>query len=145
MTFTIPGDPYGKGRHRTNFETKQTYTPKETVNYEALVKLFYQQAADGFFLGDGIPVRIRVDAYYQIPKSVSKKKLRAMLVGQVLPTKKPDWDNIGKIICDALNGIAYKDDAQVVDGRVVKHYSEVPHTDVTIEEAFSEDLLDSHA
>ena len=144
MTFTILDAPCGKGRPRVDFENKRIYTPKKTVNYETLVKLSYQQAAGGFFLGKDVPVRIRIDVYYGTPTSVSKKKLRAMLMGLIFPTKKPDWDNIGKIVCDALNGIAYKDDAQVVDGRVVKHYSEIPHTDVTIEEALDEDLLDSH-
>ena len=33
---------------------------------------------------------------------------------------KPDWDNIGKLICDALNGVAYTDDAHVVMGGVQK-------------------------
>ena len=109
------------------------------MNYEALVKLSYQQAAGGLFLGAGVPVRVRIDAYYDTPKSESKKKLRNMLAGLLFPTKKPDWDNIGKIICDALNGIAWKDDAQIVDGHVLKHYSEVPHTDVLIEEVQHED------
>ena len=50
-----------------------------------------------------------------------------------------DGAQLGKIICDALNGIAWKDDAQIVDGRVLKHYSEVPRTDVLIEEVQHED------
>lgn len=141
MIFTIPGAPQGKARpkvvRRGNFT--QTYTPEKTVNYEALVKLSYQQAANGFFLGEGVPVVVRIDAYYDTPKAASKKKLRDMLAGLISPTKKPDWDNIGKIVCDALNGIAWKDDAQIVDGRVIKHYSEHPHTDVMILEASNED------
>lgn len=139
MRFTIPGAPQGKARPRTVYGGKRTYTPEKTVNYEALVKLSYQQAAGGLFLGAGVPVRVRIDAYYDTPKSESKKRLRDMLAGLLFPTKKPDWDNIGKIVCDALNGIAYKDDAQVVDGHVVKHYSEVPRTDVLIEEVQHED------
>lgn len=47
-----------------------------------------------------------------------------MLSGQLYPTKKPDWDNVGKIICDALNGIAYRDDAQIVFAAVSKSYTE---------------------
>ena len=147
MKFTIPGAPQGKARpkivRRGNFT--QAFTPEKTVNYEALVKLSYQQAAGGLFLGAGVPVRVRIDAYYDTPKSGSKKKLRDMLMGLIYPTKEPDWDNIGKIVCDALNGIAYKDDAQVVDGHVVKHYSETPHTDVLIEEVHNENLLYSNA
>lgn len=55
-----------------------------------------------------------------------------MLAGQEQPTKKPDWDNIGKIICDALNGIAYADDSQIVLGQMVKKYSDNPRTDVRL-------------
>lgn len=136
VTFTVPGEPCGKGRARTvnAHGRKMSYTPEKTTNYEALVKLMFRQAAGDFFLGAGVPVRMRIDAYYSTPKSESKKRLRGMLMGLLFPTKKPDWDNIGKIVSDALNGVAYKDDAQVVDGRVVKHYSDVPHTDVLIEE-----------
>lgn len=140
MRFTIPGAPQGKARPRTVFGGTRTYTPEKTVNYEALVKLSYQQAAKGAYLDAGVPVRVRIDAYYDVPKSTSKRKLRDMLIGLLFPTKKPDWDNIGKIVCDALNGIAYKDDAQVVDGHVLKHYSDVPHTDVLIEEVHNENL-----
>ena len=57
-----------------------------------------------------------------------------MLEKKIRPTKKPDWDNVGKVICDSLNGIAYRDDAQVVDSMVRKFYSEDPKVVVTIEE-----------
>ncbi|XZN30187.1 RusA family crossover junction endodeoxyribonuclease [Clostridium perfringens] len=40
------------------------------------------------------------------------------------PTKKPDVDNIAKIILDSLNGVAYKDDSQIVDLRIIKSYTE---------------------
>ena len=75
---------------------------------------------------------VRVIAYYEIPKSVSKKKRKLMLEHRIRPTKKPDWDNIGKIICDSLNKVAYHDDAAVVDAQVRKFYSEQPRVDVTI-------------
>lgn len=58
MKFTVSGAPCGKGRPRVDFEKKRIYTPEETVNYETLVKLSYQQAAGGFFLGKDVPVRI---------------------------------------------------------------------------------------
>ena len=52
--------------------------------------------------------------------------------GKERPTRKPDFDNIGKIICDALNGIAYRDDAQIVDALVRKFYSDTPRVIVEI-------------
>ena len=75
---------------------------------------------------------VRVMAYYTIPKSISKKKRQAMLDHKVRPTKKPDFDNIGKVICDSLNGIAYRDDAQIVDAQVRKFYSDTPRVVVII-------------
>ena len=57
-----------------------------------------------------------------------------MLEHKIRPTKKPDWDNIGKIICDSLNQIAYRDDAQIVDSQVRKFYSENPRVEVIIKE-----------
>ena len=57
-----------------------------------------------------------------------------MLNGHILPTKKPDADNVAKIILDGLNHIAWDDDTQVVDMMVIKRYSEEPFVAVIIEE-----------
>ena len=73
-------------------------------------------------------------AYFDIPKSTSKKKEAEMLSGEVSPTKKPDWDNIGKIISDALNKFAFKDDAQITDVRIFKKYAKTPKVIVKISE-----------
>ena len=75
---------------------------------------------------------VRIVAYYEIPKSTSKKRRKDMLEHRIRPTKKPDWDNIGKIICDSLNAVAYHDDAAVVDAHVRKFYAETPKVDVMI-------------
>lgn len=79
-------------------------------------------------------IKADITAYYPIPKSTSKKQHQAMLDGQIRPTKKPDWDNIGKIICDALNGIAYKDDSAIIEATVQKFYSDEPRVEVFLEE-----------
>ena len=133
--FCIHGDPQGKGRPR--FSTVcghvHTRTPDETVLYENLVKTEYRQQVGVKFPDDAM-LDVRIFAYYPIPKSVSKRKRQAMLDRKIRPTKKPDWDNVGKVICDSLNGIAYRDDAQVVDSMVRKFYGEDPKVVVTIEE-----------
>lgn len=133
--FCIHGDPQGKGRPR--FSTVcghvHTRTPDETVLYENLVKTEYRQQVGVKFPDDAM-LDVRIFAYYPIPKSVSKRKRQAMLEKKIRPTKKPDWDNVGKVICDSLNGIAYRDDAQVVDSMVRKFYGEDPKVVVTIEE-----------
>ena len=76
---------------------------------------------------------LRVFAYYAIPKSTSKKKRKLMLDKVIRPTKKPDMDNIIKIIADSLNKIAYHDDAQIVDTMVRKFYSENPRVEISIQ------------
>ena len=78
------------------------------------------------------PLQMEVTAYYSIPQSASKKKAEMMRECKLFPTKKPDCDNVLKIIADALNGIAYKDDSQIVVGIVRKVYADVPKVVVGI-------------
>ena len=78
------------------------------------------------------PLRLTVTAFMPVPASWSRKKRDAALAGAIRPTVKPDWDNIGKMT-DALKGIIWNDDTQVVDGRVVKTYDEHPRLRVEIE------------
>lgn len=134
IRFTIPGQPFGKQRPRVVNRGKfsQAYTPKETVNYENLVKLFYTEAAKGKMFSDGTMLDVKIIAYYAVPKATSKKKAKAMLEHRIRPAKKPDWDNIGKIICDSLNLVAYHDDSAVVDAQVRKFYSDTPRVEVII-------------
>ena len=134
VEFVIVGEPCGKGRPR--FATvnghAMAYTPKETANYENLVKVSYRMKYGLQRFGDTAPLLMYVKAYYSIPKSTSKKNRQLMLDRKIRPTKKPDWDNIGKIVADSLNGVAYRDDAQVVDAFVRKYYSDEPRVEVTI-------------
>ena len=142
IKFSIPGQPFGKQRpkfSRTGVYVK-TYTPDKTVSYENLVKLMYQQAAKGRMFSEGAALDVRIIAYFEIPKSISKKKRKDMLEHRIRPTKKPDWDNIGKIVCDSLNKVAYRDDSAVVDAQVRKFYSENPRVDVTIRVVGSDEI-----
>lgn len=134
IRFVVPGEPYGKGRPK--FSTKcgfvRAVTPERTANYENLIKLEYERQCHGQRYEKEDALGILITAYKPIPSGVSKKKICLMLDRLIFPGKKPDWDNIGKIICDALNGIVWKDDAQIVDGRVVKLYAEHPRVEVEI-------------
>lgn len=143
IKFVVPGLPFGKQRPKvtvrkfTGSDGKEkkfakTYTPEKTVNYENLVKMAYQEKAKGKRFKDGDMLDVRIIAYYNIPPSTSKKRRTMMLEHKIRPTKKPDWDNIGKIVCDSLNNIAYHDDNQVVDAQVRKFFSENPRVEVTI-------------
>jgi len=134
VRFSVPGIPYGK--QRPKFSTAgnfvRTYTPKKTLEYENMVRLCYQQAAKGYVFPDDAVLDVRIIAYHEIPKSASKKKHAEMANGKIRPARKPDFDNCAKIICDSLNGIAYRDDVAIVDAQVRKFYSERPRVDVII-------------
>ena len=134
ITFTVPGEPIGKARPRFVRATGRTYTPEKTVNYESLVRLCYKQQVSTEPFPAGIPLYMTVEVYQQIPKSVSKRKREAMIGRKILPTKKPDCSNILKSIEDALNGVAYADDSQIVQVRVVKYFGEFPSARVVIRE-----------
>lgn len=136
IRFTVPGPPKGKGRARTvRTKSGQTfsYTPEGTVLYENLIKTSYYQECDEYFQ-DGEALEVIIKSYYDIPKSASKIKRQQMLSGALLPTKKPDIDNIAKCILDALNGVAFHDDTQVVRLVMEKRYAEQPRTEVEIRE-----------
>lgn len=141
--FTVMGEPVGKGRPKFARQGNyvKTYTPEKTASYENLVKLEYQRqtATDKkalFSFNEDTPLLLDIKAYFKIPKSTSKKRKALMEEGKIRPTKKPDIDNVFKAIADSLNGIAYKDDSQIISGTVSKFYSEQPRVEVTIAEAF---------
>ena len=128
------------GKQRPKFaragQYTKTYTPEKTVNYETLVKEMYALSKGKYYENEQL--LINVIAYFPIPKSKSKKVQEAMENGDLRPTKKPDCDNILKIICDALNGIAYKDDAQIVSANISKWYSDRPRVEVSLMEIYCE-------
>lgn len=130
IKFTAEGDPFGKQRPRHNKYT--TYTPSETKQHEQLIGWAYKRQCGAFMFPKGTYIDIRIAAFMKIPKSVSKDKRGKMLSGLIRPTVKPDWDNIGKLVADALNGIAYDDDKNIVDAKVSKYYSDHPRTEVVI-------------
>ena len=119
----IGGSSYRKDKRKGQTQSVQrlAFTPKDTVQYEKLVRECYQEQ-DGRYLEGS--VRALIIAYYKIPKSYSKKRVQAIRDGLEQPTKKPDADNIAKIILDSLNGIAYKDDSQIIELSVIKIYTE---------------------
>lgn len=129
--FNIPGKIQAKQRPR--FNGRYAYTPEKTVNYENWVKACYLEKYNNKkALETRLEVYIR--AYFEIPKSASKKKKQQMLENEISPTVKPDTDNIAKSILDSLNGIAYLDDKQVIRLTVEKWYAEVPSVSVVIKE-----------
>jgi Holliday junction resolvase RusA-like endonuclease len=135
VTFKVDADPVGKQRaryaKRGNFV--QTYTPDKTRNYESLIKEAAIEA-----MGTSEPLETPVTLYLYIrapiPKSLPKKRIEACLNGLEKPIKKPDASNVLKSVEDAMNGVVYKDDSQIVNIHVSKVYSSVSGVDVCIKE-----------
>ena len=135
VTFKVDGDPVGKQRaryaKRGNFV--QTYTPDKTRNYESSIKEAAIQAMGSNEILE-TPVNLYLYIRAPIPKSLPKKRLEACLNGLEKPIKKPDASNVLKSVEDAMNGVVYKDDSQIVNIHVTKVYSSVPGVDICVKE-----------
>lgn len=133
IRFSVPGQPQGKGRPRVGQVGgfARMFTPAKTLAYEGFIALQAQIAMQHHDLVDG-PVLVRMFIALQIPESKSKKWKADALAGRVFPTTKPDVDNTVKAVFDALNGVVWKDDVQVVDLVLTKRYSAAPRVEVEI-------------
>jgi len=133
IEFVIPGVPLGKGRARSVVRGKHVrhYTPEKTAKYESTASLAGYQAMAGRPPIEG-PVMAMLTIKLPISASWSKRKQAAALAGTELPTKKPDADNVIKAVFDAMNGVVWVDDTQVVDMVVRKRYALVPGVVVRI-------------
>lgn len=131
LEFTIPGEPVAKGRPRMTRQGR-AYTPQKTVNYETLIKECFAVAYPDHQPLTG-PLGLKIDAHFTIPASWSQKKQLAAQNYAILPTKRPDVDNLIKCM-DALNGIAWRDDSQIVSVLANKFYSTRPRLEIEITE-----------
>ena len=133
IRFVIPGEPQGKGRPKFSRQGNfvKTYTPAKTENYEAHIKACFMASGAGM-IPQGVEIGMEITAFYSIPKSTSKKRAALMREGVIRPAKTPDFDNVAKVICDALNKIAYYDDAQIVEAAFAKFYADEPRVVVRL-------------
>ena len=125
----MPDDKYiivpgirGKDRPRFNMRSGKVYTPSTTTQFERMVAQCYRKQGGNCF--DSQPVILSVVLFYKLPQSLSRKRKDAMLEKKEPPLVKPDIDNVVKLVMDALNGVAYDDDKQVV-----RQYAEKRYTD----------------
>lgn len=140
ITFTVPGKPFGKQRPKGT-KTGRHYTPKKTVDYEKKIKACYALQGGQHFEG---AVFVGVTAYMPIPKNTTKKERALIEAGKLLPTKKPDVDNVLKVVLDALNGVAYDDDKQVTSSLLRKRYAYGDFKSECIVVTIREDIADDY-
>lgn len=129
----IPGEPCGKGRPKFCKVGKfaRAYTPTGTRVAENNIVAVFQTHYPDFTPLDG-PMAMTIIAYMSIPASASAKARVAMLAQEIWPTKKPDADNVFKLVADALNHLAYMDDKQIVTAHFHKVYSDRPRLEICI-------------
>lgn len=130
ISITLAGEPRGKGRPRFVRASGRTFTPPETRSYEAALRYAAQDVMAERTLLDG-PLKVAVWAFLGIPASWSRKRSAAALAGREAPTKKPDADNLIKTL-DALNGVVWRDDAQIVTAFIEKRWSDRPRLVVNV-------------
>jgi Holliday junction resolvase RusA-like endonuclease len=148
LCFEIQGEPHAKQRHRSRiiFPTDprkkafiHNYPHPETEAYEKMLKeyaaLLMRKREPTLN-----PVALLVHAFRRVPESWSAKDKRAALMGGIVPTARPDGDNYLKAAQDALNGIVYRDDSQIVDARVIKRFNERPAMRIEVREFLIEGL-----
>lgn len=136
IKINIPGDPVAQARPRAVKMGKgiRMYDPKPSADYKKYVATIAKQHAPKKILEGALGVKLKV--YRQIPKSTTKKRRQAMNEGIERPVVKPDLTNYAKGIEDALNGIIYHDDSQIIDLQIEKHYSDEPCAVIEITEVF---------
>lgn len=119
--FEVIGDIKGKARPRVNTYTCKAYTPENTKDYEMLIKQYFKLKYPRFVPLEN-RVSVKIVAQFKIPKNVTKKDKLLIEEEKLSPAKKPDIDNIVKIILDALNKMAFKDDNQITKLEIEKIY-----------------------
>lgn len=131
--FEVPAKIIGKGRPRLNSYTGQVYTPTRTRDYESLVEQYFLLKYPRYKSIEG-RAKVSITAFFEVPKSTSKVQKEQMLGNSISPTKKPDIDNIVKIVLDSMNKFAFKDDTQITKIEVEKLYANEEKLYVKIEE-----------
>lgn len=159
VCFELKGPPSHKGRHRSRLviprEAWSFLTRGKVITELGVKRIFIQQYPDpeteaaekvlaeaaSLFMRGKLPteqpVALLVHAFREIPRSWSGKDQEAALAGAIRPTSRPDGDNYLKLAQDALNGVVWRDDSQVVDARAIKLYSDRPALRIEVREFVS--------
>lgn len=141
IVFEVPGKVQGKGRPRFSPDG-HAYTPASTRLYEREILKAFRLAGGTKLSG---PLHVDIEGVYGVQKSATKAERMRRLNGDELALKKPDLDNIEKIVYDALNGFAYEDDAWIVSTRTIKgRYEEQPRLIVRVREIETHEIKEIH-
>lgn len=138
ICFEIKGEPFYKGRHRARIVYPKDgkpfihmYPDPVTAKYEAAIAQIGRHFMAARPPVEG-PLALIVHAFRKVPESWSGRQHARAYACAIVPTSRPDGDNYLKVVQDALNKIVWNDDAQIVDARVIKRYSDDPALRVEI-------------
>lgn len=122
FSFFIPGKVVSEQRHRTAVLNGQPrmYDPAPNKSNKQKIREIIGEPPETYMNKE--PVGVKITACFAIPKSYTKTEKEMCRSGETLPTKKPDADNIEKIVFDAMNGLVYLDDAQICENLTRKRY-----------------------
>ena len=136
IMFTVYGEPVAKSRPRFSTRGKfpVAYTPQKTKTYESEVGMMAKAAMGASEALEGA-LEAFIYVTFPVPASYSKKRTEACLNETEKHTKKPDLDNVVKLIFDGMNGIVFKDDSQITSIHATKVYGEVPKVEILVRQA----------
>ena len=134
LKITVPIEPVAQGRPRasTRGGFVKMYDPPKSREYKKQVKLILEQHKPSKPLET--PLRVKMTFNRQYLKSFTKKQLKQAEDGFLMPVSRPDLDNYAKAMLDAMNGIIYKDDSQIVSLTLEKKYASESFTEIEINE-----------
>ena len=138
VKFTIPGEPVAQGRPRfsTHGGVARAYDPKKSKDSKSVVRLCARDAVESAGLIEPLsgPLLMLVQFGLALPKSSYRKRTPVVRHWR---TKKPDLDNLVKLIKDACSGVVYLDDNQIsriVAEKITCGQDELPYTKVLFRE-----------
>ncbi len=135
QTFTILGDPRGQGRPRTAVIKGHAvvYDSKEDRENKGNIRAQVASQAPHCF-EKGKPLRLSISAFFGRPQSHFRTNGQVKDSAPVFHTSRPDADNVMKAVKDALKGVCWHDDAQIVEERIGKVYGDNPKMIITVGE-----------
>ena len=129
IQFLVDIRPKPQQRHRSNGRFQYDPSSKDKQDFLFLVKQYApkQPIVD--------IVEMDITFCYKRPASHFRSKNKQKTLKDNVPffkSSKADLDNLIKFVCDALNGVFYKDDSQVVSIHARKLYGEKDYVMIKI-------------
>lgn len=128
IEFTVYLLPKATPRPRTNYNRKIFYVSGASNNKHKFEKIMKEMNVNVI----DTPMIVDIRCYFPTPSGMNIKEKLLAEFGFIRPITKPDWDNVAKTYCDALQSSLMKDDSLIIDGRCRKFYSVKPRIEMKI-------------